>query len=274
MSPASPKLSRLKTVFISDVHRGFRACQADYLLAFLNQLHTEQRVPVGDIVGLWSLKRSLYWPLSYQAVLRAILRLARTRTKVVFVPGKHDEEFRDLRGGEIAGIDIRRDFIHETADGKRYLVRHDDDVDGAVQFSGWLKEVGERLYDGVLWLGRIIQASRRRLGFGYGSLASWTKHQVPDARHYFDRFESAAAHAALKHGLDGVIGGHIHRPAIREVDGVRFCDDGDGVEHCSALVEDRNGRLSILRWTGAAEGIGRETAPPVRAPVVALDTAA
>jgi UDP-2,3-diacylglucosamine pyrophosphatase LpxH len=274
MSPATPKRPTLRTVFISDVHLGFRGCQAGYLLDFLNQLDTEQLVLVGDIVDLWSLKRSMYWPVAHQDVLKAILRIARSGTKVVYVPGNHDEGLRELCGGEIAGIDIRRDFIHETADGRRYLVLHGDDFDGAVKFSGALKHFGERMYDVLLWAGRGIQAVRRRFGFGYWSLASWIKHQVPDARRYIERFEHAAAHAALRHGLDGVICGHIHRPEIRSVDGIRYCNDGDWVEHCSALTEDRHGRLALIRWTERAEPLPIAESAVVPTAAAAFDTAA
>jgi UDP-2,3-diacylglucosamine pyrophosphatase LpxH len=263
MSPAIPpasSLPRLRTVFISDLHLGFRGCQAEYLLDFLERLDAEQLVLVGDIVDLWSMKRSAYWPLAHQQVLRAILRLARSGTRVVYVPGNHDDGLRELCGAEIAGIDIRRDFIHLAADGRRYLVLHGDDFDGAVQFCGALKLAGERLYDVLLWAGRGIEAVRRRLGRGHWSLASWIKHSVPDARRYIERFEHAAAYAARRHGLDGVICGHIHRPELRTVDGIAYCNDGDWVEHCSALTEDRNGRLALVRWTGCADRLG--AAPP------------
>ncbi len=268
------KLPRMRTVFISDVHLGYRGCQAEYLLDFLTHLDCEQLVLVGDIIDLESLKRSLYWPSAHQDVLRAILSLSRGGTKVVYVPGNHDQEFRELCGGEIAGVDIRRDFIHEAADGKRYLVLHGDDFDGAVKFSGALKHIGERMYDVLMFTGRGIQAVRRRFGLGHWSLASWLKHQVPDARRYIERFEHAAAHAAIRHGLDGVICGHIHRPEIREVDGVRYCNDGDWVEHCSALVEDRNGRLSLVRWTERSEVLGVSASEVIPEAVAAFDSAA
>ncbi len=277
MSPTTPapkQLPRLRTVFISDVHLGFRGCQAEYLLDFLNQLETDQLVLVGDIIDLWSLKRSVYWPLAHQEVLRAILRLARTGTQVVYVPGNHDEGFRELCGGEIAGIEVRRDFIHVAADGKRYLVLHGDDFDGAVKFSGALKHFGEFMYDVLLWIGRGVQAVRRRFGFGHWSLATWIKNGVPDARRYIARFEHAAAHAALKHGLDGVICGHIHRPEIRDVDGIRYLNDGDWVEHCSALTEDRNGRLALVRWTERTDVLGSTAGAAVPIGLAALDTAA
>jgi UDP-2,3-diacylglucosamine pyrophosphatase LpxH len=269
----TPARLKMRTVFISDVHLGFRGCQATYLLDFLNRIECDELVLVGDIIDLWSLKKSLYWPVSHHEVLRAILRIARAGTRVIYVPGNHDEGFRELCGAEVAGIDIRRDFIHETADGKRFLVLHGDDFDAAVTFSGLLKNVGEWFYDVMLWLGRGVQAVRRRCGFGYWSLATWVKQQIPDARLYIERFEHAAAHAALKHGLDGVICGHIHRPGIRDVDGVRYCNDGDWVEHCSALVEDRAGRLSLLHWAEFAEASPAQSTKLVPVPA-ALDHAA
>jgi UDP-2,3-diacylglucosamine pyrophosphatase LpxH len=271
--PATGPRLAFRTVFISDIHLGFRGCQADYLLDFLDRVDAEQLVLVGDVVDLWSLRRSVYWPVAHHDVLKKVLKLARSGTRVIYVPGNHDEGFRELCGSEVAGIDIRRDFIHEAADGKRYLVLHGDDFDGAVKFSGLLKNLGEWLYDVFLALGRGVQAIRRRFGFGHWSLATWIKHKIPDARLYIERFEHAAAHAARKHGLDGVICGHIHQPAVREVDGIRYCNDGDWVEHCSALTEDRNGRLSLLFWPDLADA---RTEEPVPAPAAAatLDRAA
>jgi len=276
----SPAMSRpaaaepLRTVFISDLHLGYRGCQAEYLLDFLTELRTDELVLVGDVLDLWSLKKCLYWPISHQAVLRQILRLAREGTKVVYVPGNHDEECREFCGAEVAGIQIRRDFIHETATGKRYLVLHGDDFDAAVTFSAALKGIGEWLYDGMLWLGGGVAALRRRWGFGYWSLASWVKQQVPDARRYIERVEQAAVHAARKHGLDGVICGHIHRPGIRDVDGIRYCNDGDWVEHCTALVEERTGELAILHFAAGARVRAAAPGAPAHPGIAVLDSAA
>jgi UDP-2,3-diacylglucosamine pyrophosphatase LpxH len=267
-------LPRVRTVFISDVHLGYRGCQAELLLDYLRRIDTERLVLVGDIVDLWSLKRSVYWPQSHHDVLRQVLGMARRGVKVIYVPGNHDEGLRELCDAAVEGIEIRRQFIHETAEGRRFLVVHGDEFDGAVKFAGWLKALGERLYDVVLWLGRGVTALRRRLGYGYWSLATWLKQQVPDARRYIERFEHAAAHAAIRHGLDGIICGHIHRPEIREVDGVRYCNDGDWVEHCSSLVEDLNGRLSLMFHTAEPRRVDVGALPPVDVPVSGLDVAA
>jgi len=273
-TPPSTHRLRLRSAFISDVHLGFRGCQARYLLDFLKNIEVDQLILVGDIVDLWSLKKSIYWPAEHHEVLRVILLLARSGTRVIYVPGNHDEGFRELCGAVVAGLDIRRDFIHETVDGKRYLVVHGDEFDGAVAFSGILRHVGEWLYDVILWVARRVQAVRHRFGFGYWSLASWIKQRVPDARRYIERFELAAAHAAERVGLDGVICGHIHQPGMRRVGGVDYCNDGDWVEHCSSLVEDRNGRLSILHWTGQVERPAEPRAGSALADVSVLDNAA
>lgn len=272
----SAGLGRLRTVFLSDIHLGYRGCQADFLLDFLKQVDTDQLVLVGDIIDLWSMRRRPYWPDSHQAVVRQILEIAAGGTRVVYVPGNHDEPLRDFCGQTISAIEICRDFIHETAAGERYLVLHGDDFDGAVHFSGFLKILGERIYDALMWLGRGVQRARRWLGFGHWSLAAWLKHQVPDARRYIERFEHAAAHAALRHGLDGVICGHIHRPEIRVVDGVRYCNDGDWVEHCSALIEDCHGTLSVITWTERLDvlKVGRALRSDDRTAVPALQSAA
>ena len=256
METAGARRSTLRTVFISDVHLGYRGCQAEYLLEFLDRLDTAQLVLVGDILDIASLRRAFFWPPSHHEVLRKLFALAHGGTRVVYVPRNHDEELREFCGVQIGGIEVRRDFIHEMADGRRFLVLHGDDFDAAVTFSGLLKRVGERIYDAMLWLGAGVHAARRRLGFGHGSFATWVKCRVPVARRYIERHEEAAARAARRHGLDGVICGHIHRPGIRDVDGIQYCNDGDWDEHCTALTEDCDGRLALVEFT--LEG-GRES---------------
>ncbi len=270
MSQPIGKRLRMRTVFISDVHLGFRGCQAEYLLDFLKSVETEKLILVGDIFDLWSLKKSLYWPAAHQEVLRTLMKLSRDGTEVIYVPGNHDEAAREFCGLLFGDIQIHRQWIHETLDGKRLLVLHGDEFDGTVEFSGWLKHFGSFLYDRMVEVARFVHFMRRRLGRPYWSLVSWLKHTVPNAMTYILAFEEAAAKEAAHRGFDGVVCGHIHRPELRTVNGVLYCNDGDWVEHCTALVEDRNGRLGILRWTEHAQ-LG--TVPSINAEV-ALDPAA
>ncbi|MES2933947.1 MAG: UDP-2,3-diacylglucosamine diphosphatase, partial [Pseudomonadota bacterium] len=71
---------------------------------------------------------------------------------------------------------------------------------------------------------------------------------VKNAVSYISSFEDALADEARKRGLDGVICGHIHKPEIRTIDGVVYCNDGDWVESLSALVEDSAGQLRLVTW--------------------------
>ena len=252
MTPARPPL-RLRTAFISDVHLGFRGCRAEYLLNFLRSIEARQVYVVGDLIDFWALRRQVYWPHTHQEVLRTLLTLARSGTRVTYIPGNHDELCRDLCGSAYGPVEVRREHVHETADGRRLLLVHGDELDDAVKFGPLLKRVGTVAYDAIIRLNHAVHRVRRRMGYGYWSLADWIKHQVPDAVDYIERFERAAAAEAARRGLDGVICGHIHRPALKEIDGVLYCNDGDWVESCTSLVEDLNGRLAVLRWTESRE---------------------
>jgi len=251
---------RLRTVFISDVHLGHRGSQAAYLLDFLRSVRAETIYLVGDIVDLWSLKRGFYWPQAHQDVLRTLLERARSGTRVVYVPGNHDEIFRDLCGSWFGHFEVMAEAEHVTAGGRRLLVLHGDRFDADIRLSRFTAWLGASFYDLFIALGRRLHALRRRLGFPYWSLADWIKHQVSRARIHIERYEEAVARYATLRGFDGVVCGHIHRAALREIDGVLYCNDGDWVESCTALVEDRNGRLAVLRWTGRSEPV-RHVAP-------------
>jgi UDP-2,3-diacylglucosamine pyrophosphatase LpxH len=252
VTPARPPL-RLRTVFLSDVHLGFRGSRAEYLLDFLASIEAAEIVVIGDLIDFWALRRQVYWPPEHQEVLRTLLTLARTGTRVTYVPGNHDELCRDLCGSRYGPIEIKREHVHVTADGRRLLVLHGDEFDEAVKFGALLNRLGNFAYDAIIRANHFVHRVRRRWGYGYWSLADWIKHRVPDAVEYIGRFERAAAAAARRRGFDGVVCGHIHRPALRQIDGVLYCNDGDWVESCTSLVEDNNGRLAVLRWTERSE---------------------
>jgi UDP-2,3-diacylglucosamine pyrophosphatase LpxH len=237
----------LRSVFISDIHLGTKECQAGELLDFLRRVETETLYLVGDVVDLWSMRRRVYWPAAHHEVLRAILDKARAGTRVIYVPGNHDDLARSLFGSLLAGIEVHPDFVHETARGRRLLVVHGDEFDGAVRFSPALRFAGSALYAIVLAAAHVVTSVRRFAGLPHWSLATWLKSRVGTACEYVERFEQAAAAEARARGLDGVVCGHIHRPNLADIDGVLYCNDGDWVEHCTALVEERSGELRLWR---------------------------
>jgi len=260
---------RVRTLFISDVHLGFRGARAEYLVDCLDNVAADCIVVAGDLVDLWSLKRGFYWPTAHQEVLRRLLRLAREGTRVIYVPGNHDEAFRELCGAAFGSLEIRREYVHVAADGQRLLVVHGDEFDTDVRVAPLLGWLGNSLYDVIIAAGRWVHGLRRQLRLPYWSLATWIKTRVPDAMRYVERFEAAAAREASRRGLDGIVCGHIHRPQLKVLEGVLYCNAGDWVEHCTALVEDRNGRMALIRW---ADAVGEEFGAVAPAP--AFDTAA
>lgn len=245
---AAPPRYALRSIFLSDVHLGSRGCRAEVLLALLEAVRVEQLVIVGDLIDFWSLRRLFHWPPAHTAVLRQLLAHTREGARLIYVPGNHDAELREFVGSVFGRVEIHRDYVHRTARGERLLVLHGDEFDGVVKCAPWLAALGSRIYDATLELNRHFNRIRSAMGYSYWSLASYLKSKVPNARAYIEAFEHAAVHEARRRDLDGVVCGHIHRPQLRQIDGLLYCNDGDWVENCSALVEDRNGRLSLWDW--------------------------
>jgi UDP-2,3-diacylglucosamine pyrophosphatase LpxH len=240
-----------RTIFISDIHLGTRGCKAELLADFLAKNTCQTLYLVGDIIDGWQLKRRWFWNEAHSSVVHEILRKVDDGTRVIFVPGNHDEFLRPFCGRTYAGIEVTRETIHETADGKRLLVIHGDQFDGVINFAKWLAHLGSWAYDRALQANEVLHRVRHLLGFPYWSLSAWLKHAVKDAVEYVCRFEDAVAQAAELHGLDGVVCGHIHQAQIRQIGKVLYLNDGDWVESCTALVEDAGGHLEIVRWTAA-----------------------
>ncbi len=237
---------RYRSIWISDIHLGTPGCRAEALLDFLKGSECETLFLVGDIVDGWQLKRSWFWPQAHNDVVQKILRKARKGTRVIFVPGNHDEFARRYVGHEFGGIEVADDWIHATADGRLLWVTHGDLFDGVVQCAKWLAHVGDRMYELTLRLNRHLNSLRARLGLPYWSLSGYLKQKVKRAVSYVGDFEAAVAREARRRGVQGVVCGHIHHAELREIDGILYANDGDWVESLTALVEHADGRLEII----------------------------
>lgn len=252
MNAMSPTGARpvYRTIFISDTHLGTRGCRSDFLADFLGKSSCHNLFLVGDIIDGWRLRKSWYWDASHDEVLKQIVHYARSGTEVTYIPGNHDEMFRNWLpiGLEICGIKMRREAQHTTADGKRLLITHGDEFDSIVRYAKFLALLGDWAYTTALVVNRWFNAVRRRLGYPYWSLSSWLKRQVKEAVKAIDRFETALAGEARRRGFDGVVCGHIHHAEMRTVQGVLYLNDGDWVESCTALVEHHDGRLELIDW--------------------------
>jgi UDP-2,3-diacylglucosamine pyrophosphatase LpxH len=245
--PTRPVLA-FRTIWISDTHLGTSGCKAELLLDFLKSTDCETLFLVGDIIDGWQLRKGWYWPPRHNDVVRCVLKKAKHGTRVVYVPGNHDEAFRDYVGLNLGGIELLSEAIHETADGRRLLILHGDQFDGVVLYARWLAFLGDHAYTLLLKLNALLNTIRRARGLPYWSLSALIKKRVKNAVQFISSFEQAVAHSAAERGANGVVCGHIHTAEIRTIGNVTYYNDGDWVESCTALVEHSDGRMEILDW--------------------------
>jgi UDP-2,3-diacylglucosamine pyrophosphatase LpxH len=241
--------SRVRTLFLSDIHLGTRGCQADKLLEFMRHYEADIIYLVGDIVDGWQLKAGWYWPQAHNDVVQKLLRKARKGTRLLYIPGNHDEFLRDYYGTHFGGIEVLEDAIHVGADGRRYLVIHGDLFDVVIRHARWLALLGNHAYDAAIWLNTHFNAARRALGLTYWSLSQWAKLKVKNAVNFIGEYEQTLAAQAHRRDVDGVICGHIHHAMIRDIAGLRYINCGDWVESCSAVIEHFDGTFEVVRWT-------------------------
>jgi len=240
---------RFRTLWISDLHLGTAGCQAEALLDFLKRTECDTLFLVGDIIDGWQLRRQWYWPQAHNDVIQKLLRKARKGTRVIFIPGNHDEFARRYVQHNFGGIDVADDWIHETADGRKLWITHGDRFDAVVQCARWLAHLGDSAYEFTLRLNSRLNSLRARFGLPYWSLSKYLKLKVKRAVSYVGDFEAAVAREARSRGVHGVVCGHIHHAELRMIDGILYANDGDWVESLTALAEHPDGRLEIIEWS-------------------------
>ncbi len=246
-----------RSVFISDVHLGTPDCKAGYLLDFLRQLRCEKLYLVGDIIDLEALAKRHWWHADHSAVLAEVMDMARRGVEVTYIPGNHDAPLRGLVGQSFGGVRVALDAVHEGADGRRYRVSHGDEFDPEQIGRSWMLQLGDAMHRLICWSNRRLHGMRRRLELPYVPLSIIIKSHIGKAMAYIRAYEERVAADARERGFDGHICGHIHYGQVRDMDGVLYLNDGDWVEHCTALVEDHAGAMELLHWSEQPAALGR-----------------
>ena len=241
-----------RSIFISDVHLGTKDCKADALNNFLKHNTCETLYLVGDIIDAWKIKQNKWrWKQSHTNVVRRIMGHAKRNTNVIYVLGNHDEFLRPFLQYNLnfGMIELHNQYEHQGADGKRYLVIHGDMFDGITRLAPWISFLGDRAYDTILSFNTRINSILHRMGFAYFSLSRYLKRRVKKAVDFIFQFENNLSTYCKKRGYDGVICGHIHHAEIKDIDGIKYMNDGDWVESLTALVEHHDGQWEIVTWT-------------------------
>ena len=236
------------TVWLSDVHLGSRDCRIGLFLDFLRNTQCDTLYLVGDIIDIESLRRSFYWPETHTEALRLLLKKSQEGTRVIYVPGNHDEDLRALVGVRFGNIEVHRCIVHTTRAGRRLLVLHGDEFDAVLKCSALAVMFGGAACRTLLVLNRLVHWIHELRRRPYWSLAQHIKARLGNAVRYVERFQRASLRAAADGDFDGVVCGHIHTAEIRKIGDVTYYNDGDWVESCTALVEHQDGRMEIVDW--------------------------
>lgn len=247
--------TKYRSIWISDVHLGTRGCQATLLLDFLDNVTCENLYLVGDIIDGWVMSAGrVYWPQEHTNVIRKILSKAKNGCNVIYVSGNHDEflrKYNQVNDTAFGNIRVVDEIVHISPNGERYLVLHGDQFDIVTRYHKWIAVLGDYGYRFLIWVNTVLNKIRQRYGKGYWSLSKYVKQKVKKAVNFIGEFETAVAKACKDVDVDGVICGHIHHPEIKEIEGVKYMNDGDWVESCSALVEDYEGNIEIVYWSAS-----------------------
>ena len=266
---------RYRACWISDLHLGSKKAETELIYSFLKQNEFDVLYLNGDVIDIWRWKQAgLLKAKNTQEhinVVQRLLKLAKKDCQIHYTIGNHDEflmHFLSDHADErmFGNINLSEKVIHEAADGKRYLVLHGHQFDLVTRTAPWIAKLGDRGYEFTIWINRIVNRIRRRLGMRYWSLSKFIKLRVKKATMIIGRFEESALHYAKEQGLDGVICGHIHNPEIRMPDSNDepvYLNSGCWTDraNCNALVEREDGRIDLIQWDGMTEIVLKSTQP-------------
>jgi|TARA_A100001015_G_scaffold256119_1_gene297989 UDP-2,3-diacylglucosamine pyrophosphatase LpxH len=242
--PFSP--NQYRSIFISDVHLGSYGCQAEKLLNFLQNTTCDQLFLVGDIIDGWQMRGRVYWPESHERVMKQLLEIAKTGTKVRYITGNHDEFLRNYGALQFDTIEIVDEYRLRNKDGREFLVIHGDQYDVITKYARWISTLGDVGYNLLLRINVVVNKVRSLLGYDYWSFSKWVKDSVKQAVSYVGDFEATVASVCNQRGYAGIICGHIHKAANREVGGVRYLNCGDWVESCTAILHTHDGQFQVI----------------------------
>lgn len=244
---------KFKSVFISDIHLGSKACQDEKILNFLKSIECENLFLVGDIIDGWRIKSKFYWPETHNDVLRTILKMSKKGTKVHYIIGNHDEFLRNWLDFNISfgDIHVQNSYEYQSISNGKLLIIHGDYYDGITRYAKWISHLGDSAYAFLIWMNKVFNNFRQRFGYGYWSLAGYAKQKAKSAVNFIHNYENAIIINNKEY--DGVVCGHIHSPSIKIVNNKKYYNCGDWTETCSALLEHYDGTIELY-----IEGLNNE----------------
>jgi UDP-2,3-diacylglucosamine pyrophosphatase LpxH len=245
----SPNLSHhYRSLFISDLHLGAKACRSDRILDFLKWNTAETIYLVGDVFDNPRIS-GLGNTMADDAVVKSLIAKASNGQRIVYIAGNHDNLSRQACSNFLGSVEILDWLIHLTADGQRFLVIHGDCFDMVVQHAKWLTTLGRHIDHAIRHLNDILNRARRSRG-----MHDWSMMKTITARMNFlvtrgEPFTRRVTVLVDEHAANGIICGHFHSPEIHQKFGIVYANCGDWLDNCTAIGENDDGQLHVLSWT-------------------------
>ncbi len=237
---------KVRTLFVSDQHLGFRYSRAGGCLQFLKQYEFETLYLVGDFLDGWRLKRAWFWPEAYTELLQHLLQLVDSGVRIRYTPGNHDDFLRQGHPS-IEGVEIQNEFIHVTADDRQLLITHGDLFDAVEKKHHRFSQFGSSMYDLLARLNLSTNRLLKSIGLGEFNYCFTAKKISKRIVGAVGGYQSTLTEHAKNNGCHGVICGHIHRPALSyDESGFLYGNSGDWVEHQSGIIEHLDGTLVLV----------------------------
>jgi len=246
---------RFRALFLSDLHLGKPLFHAEALLAFLRCHQADTIYLLGDIINFWHLsRRSADWSTAHQAVLDHLVTLAQSGVRICYLPGNHDDVLRVSSNLYFHGIQVSETQVHGCLDGQRLLVIHGDQYDVVLRFARWHGPIGDRLYDGTLGLSLALKSllGRKTIRTSH-SPSAYAKWMFKALILKISRFDAKVSADLRLQGLHGIVCGHVHHAAVRDMGGLIYLISGDWMESCTAVAERQDGTLGVLLWEAEAK---------------------
>ena len=244
------KKRKVELVVLSDIHLGTYGCHAEELLRYLKSIRPKKIVLNGDIIDMWQFNKR-YWPKSHMQVIKHFTSLLTKSTRIVYIPGNHDEMLRKFAGLRLGSFTIDNKALL-TLNGRKAWIFHGDVFDVSMRHSKWIAKLGAVGYDTLILINRMVNWFLLKLGYGKISLSKRVKDSVKTAVKFINNFERTAADIAIGNQYDYVVCGHIHQPEMRAIANEKGCtlylNSGDWVENLTALEFD-NGAWTIYRYS-------------------------
>ncbi len=228
----------IDVAILSDLHLGTYGCRAKEIVTYLKSISPQILILNGDVIDIWQFTKH-YFPSTHVAVIKEILNLMTSGTRVIYVTGNHDEMLRRYSDLQLGHFQLTDKLVIEI-DHKMTWIFHGDVFDNTTKGSAkfWAK-MGSNGYAVLLGFNRFINKLLKLFGREKVSLSKKVMQKVNESIIKIDEFETLVAELAIEKKYDYAICGHIHQPKKRVVTNkegsVVYLNSGDWVEHLTSL---------------------------------------